>query len=139
MERRCCGAGIVGKTDPAITALLAEVETGRPVRVPLLEGQSARSLCTAISRAARSRGLSVETVEGEGFVAVRKVDEPRTRTGRPASSPEGPRRFGRPHPRGSAPRGREATTPSSGDRTPASFADTPYAVIKYIEQTGLVV
>jgi hypothetical protein len=40
------------KTDPAMTALLAEVETGRPVRVPLVEGQSARGLRTAISRAA---------------------------------------------------------------------------------------
>jgi hypothetical protein len=49
------------------------------VRVPLVEGQSARGLRTAISRAATSRGLSVETVEGEGFVAVRKTDEPRAR------------------------------------------------------------
>ena len=61
------------KTDPAMVALLAEVESGRPVRVPLVEGQSARGLRTAISRAATSRGLNVETVEGEGFVAVRKV------------------------------------------------------------------
>ena len=66
------------KTDPAMVALLAEVEAGRPVRVPLVEGQSARGLRTAISRAATSRGLSVETVEGEGFVAVRKSEEPRT-------------------------------------------------------------
>jgi hypothetical protein len=63
------------KTDPAMVALLAEVETGRTVRVPLVEGQSARGLRTAISRAARSRGLTVETVEGDGFVAVRKIDE----------------------------------------------------------------
>src|SRR4051812_37018818 len=67
------------KTDPAMAALLAEIETGRPVRVPLAEGQGARGLRTAISRAAGSRGLSVETVEGEGFVAVRKVDQPRAR------------------------------------------------------------
>jgi len=63
------------KTDPAMVALLAEVAAGRPVRVPLVEDQSARGLRTAISRAAGSRGLSVETVAGEGFVAVRKSDD----------------------------------------------------------------
>jgi hypothetical protein len=84
------------KTDPAMLALLAEVEAGRPVRVPLVYGQSARGLRTAISRAATSRGLSVETVEGEGFVAVRKTDEPRSRKRKPAASPEGQRRRGRP-------------------------------------------
>jgi hypothetical protein len=61
-----------------------------------VEGQSARGLRTAISRAAGSRGLSVETVEGDGFVAVRKTDEPRTRKGKPAPSHEGQRRRGRP-------------------------------------------
>jgi hypothetical protein len=35
------------------------------VRVPLVEGQTARGLRVAISRAATSRGLSVETGEGE--------------------------------------------------------------------------
>jgi hypothetical protein len=84
------------KTDPAMTALLAEIATGRPVRVPLVEGQSARGLRTAISRAASSRGLSVETVEGDGFVAVRKVDAPRTRKGKLAQSQDGQRRRGRP-------------------------------------------
>src|SRR5687767_10239850 len=84
------------KTDPAMVALLAEVEAGRPVRVPLVEGQSARGLRTAISRAAGSRGLSVETVEGDGFVAVPKTDEPRTRRGKQAPSTEGQRRRGRP-------------------------------------------
>jgi hypothetical protein len=84
------------KTDPAMVALLAEVESGRPVRVPLVEGQSARGLRTAISRAATSRGLSVETVEGDGFVAVRKIDEPRTRKGKQAASTDGQRRRGRP-------------------------------------------
>lgn len=84
------------KTDPAMVALLAEVAAGRPVRVPLVEGQSARGLRTAISRAATSRGLSVETVAGEGFVAVKKSDEPRARKGKPASSGEGRRRRGRP-------------------------------------------
>jgi hypothetical protein len=84
------------KTDPAMAALLAEIATGQPVRVPLVEGQSARGLRTAISRAATSRGLTVETVAGDGFVAVRKSDEPRTRKGKQASSGSGQRRRGRP-------------------------------------------
>ena len=84
------------KTDPAMVALLTEVETGQPVRVPLVLGQSARGLRTAISRAASSRGMSVETIEGDGFVAVRKADEPRTRKGKQAPSHDGPRRRGRP-------------------------------------------
>ena len=84
------------KTDPAMSALLAEIASGQPVRVPLVDGQSARGLRTAISRAATSRGLSVETVEGDGFVAVRKADESRTRKGKPAPATEGQRRRGRP-------------------------------------------
>ena len=84
------------KTDPAMSALLAEIASGQPVQVPLVDGQSARGLRTAISRAATSRGLSVETVEGDGFVAVRKADESRTRRGKPAPATEGQRRRGRP-------------------------------------------
>ena len=44
--------------------------------VLLVDGQSARGLRVAISRAATSRGMTVETAEGDGFVAVRKVEEP---------------------------------------------------------------
>ena len=66
------------------------------MRVPLVEGQSARGLRIAISRAASSRGMTVETVEGEGFVAVRKVDAPRARKGKQAPSTGGQRRRGRP-------------------------------------------
>ena len=84
------------KTDPAMAALLAEVATGQPVRVPLVEGQSARGLRTAISRAASSRGMTVETVEGDGFVAVRKTEEPRTRKSKQAPAQDGQRRRGRP-------------------------------------------
>ena len=84
------------KTDPAMSALLAEIATGHPVQVPLVDGQSARGLRTAISRAATSRGLSVETVEGDGFVAVRKADESHTRKGKQAPATEGQRRRGRP-------------------------------------------
>ena len=87
------------KTDPAMLALLAEVEAGRPVSVPLVEGQSARGLRTAISRAATSRGLTVETVEGDGFVAVRRTDERRSRKSKPASPADGQRRRGRPRKR----------------------------------------
>jgi hypothetical protein len=84
------------KTDPAMSALLAEIASGQPVQVPLVDGQSARGLRTAISRAATSRGLSVETVEGDGFVAVRKADESRTRKGKQTPVTEGQRRRGRP-------------------------------------------
>jgi hypothetical protein len=83
------------KTDPAMVALLAEVGAGQPVRVPLVDGQSARGLRTAISRAATSRGLTVETVEGDGFVAVRKVDAPRASKQTLRSGESGKRR-GRP-------------------------------------------
>ena len=79
-----------------MAALLADVETGQPVRVPLMDGQSARGLRVAINRAASSRGLTAETVEGEGFAAVRKIDEPRTQKGKQASSQEGQRQRGRP-------------------------------------------
>src|SRR5688500_3774501 len=66
------------------------------IHASLVEGQSARSLCTAISRAAIGRGLTVETVAGEGFVAVRKADEPRPRKGKQPSSGAWQRRRGRP-------------------------------------------
>jgi photosystem II stability/assembly factor-like uncharacterized protein len=72
--------------------------SGTGGRVPLAEGQGARGLRTAISRAAGSRGLSVETVEGEGFVAVRKADEPRARKQTQQSAEPGKRR-GRPRKR----------------------------------------
>ena len=43
--------------------------------------------------------MTVDAVEGEGFVAVRKVDEPRTRQGKQTQATEGQRRWGRPHKR----------------------------------------
>jgi hypothetical protein len=69
----------VRTTDPVMVRLLADEETGQPVRIPLVEGQSARGLRTAISRAAGNRGMSVETVAGKGFVGMKKVDQPRHR------------------------------------------------------------
>ena len=84
-----------GSKNPAMDELLAGVEAGQAMRVPLVEGQSARGLRVAISRAATKRGLSVETVEGDGFVAVRKAEEARKRKAAQGSSAE-PRRRGRP-------------------------------------------
>jgi hypothetical protein len=81
-----------------MAALLAEIANGQSVRVPLVGGKSARGLRTAISRAASSRGMSVETVEGDGFVAVRKVDEPRARKPAQQTAEPGKRR-GRPRKR----------------------------------------
>jgi hypothetical protein len=56
----------VRTTDPNMARLLAKVETGHPMRIPLVEGQSARGFRTAFSGAAGNRGMSVETVAGEG-------------------------------------------------------------------------
>ena len=75
-----------------------------PVRVPLVQGQSARGLRTAISRAAGSRGINVETVAGDGFVAVKKL--------RSATSPQDPPR---PGDRGAAP-ARSTTEAARGRR-----------------------
>jgi hypothetical protein len=61
-----------------------------------MDGQSARGLRVAISLTATSRGLSVETLEGGGFVAMRKVDEPSIRQGKQFPSPEGQRWRGPP-------------------------------------------
>src|SRR5688500_7988519 len=83
------------KADRAKAALLDEIATGRSVRVPLVEGQGARGLRVAISRASASRGLTVETLEGDGFVAVRKVVESRARK-QPQRSTEPGKRRGRP-------------------------------------------
>jgi len=84
-----------GTSNPVMVELLNEVQTGRPVRVPLVDGQSARGLRVAISRAATRRGLTVETLEGDGFVAVRQVNRSRTRRTTQGSSEQAPRR-GRP-------------------------------------------
>ena len=81
-----------GTSNPAMVDLLNEVEAGRPMRIPLVEGQSARGLRVAISRAATSRGLNVETVDGDGFVAVRRVDQPRCGKATPPGCGPGKRR-----------------------------------------------
>lgn len=79
------------QANPVMAQLLDEVERGTAVRVPLEAGQTARGLRVAIARAASSRGLSVETMEGDGFVAVRRAAAPRVR--KPAT---GDGRRGRP-------------------------------------------
>ena len=84
------------KANPLIEEVLDRVESGRPQRVPLGEGQNAKGARIAISRAAGRRGLSVETVEGDGFIGVTNVEAPTPRRAKPASSEEGPRRRGRP-------------------------------------------
>ena len=84
------------RTNPAMDELLAQVATGQPVRVLLVAGQSARGLRVAISRAATALGLRVETVEGDGFVAVRTAAEPQTRPRQSTPKPEGQKRRGRP-------------------------------------------
>ena len=91
-----------GKTDPAMVALLAEVEAGQPVRVPLVEGQSARGLRTAISRAATSRGLTVETVEGRASSPSRRPTSP------------GPGRGSRPHHKTASAAGTATEAPGAG-------------------------
>jgi hypothetical protein len=84
------------RADPAMVELLDRVESGTPQRVGLEPGQNARGLRFAIARKAKQRGLGVETVEGDGFVAVSRTDAPPTRTGRPAPTDSGQRRRGRP-------------------------------------------
>jgi hypothetical protein len=75
-----------GTTDRAMVALLAEIKTGLPVRVPLVEGQSARGLRAAISRAASSHRINMETVARDGFVAVKKTNPTHARRTNHASS-----------------------------------------------------
>jgi hypothetical protein len=82
----------IGSLVRAASCVSSSTATGQPVQVPLVEGQSARGLRTAISRAASSRGMTVETVEGGGFVAVRKVDAPRARKPTQQSAKPGKRR-----------------------------------------------
>ena len=104
------------KIDPAMVALLTELDPGQPGAGAAGGGTECPGLRTAISRAATSRGLSVETVEGEGFVAVKKTDEPRSRKGKPASPQDGQRRRGRP------PKRQEQDTPEIASLRPARTA-----------------
>ena len=77
------------RTDPTMEELLAALEAGRPQRVSLTEGQRARGVRVSIARRARERGLHVETAEGDGFIAVWKVDAPTPRqTRKPAGAGE---------------------------------------------------
>jgi len=71
-----------GTTDRAMVALLEAISTGHLIRIALVQGQSARGMRAAISRAALSRGINVVTVAGNGSVAARKVEQPPARRGR---------------------------------------------------------
>ena len=94
--------------NPEMLELLQRVQAGQAVRVPLEGGQSARGLRVAISRAAKQLGLSVETIEGDGFVAVSKApDGAPSRGRRAAPSGNGRRTRGR---RGQAPATDDAFT-----------------------------
>jgi hypothetical protein len=86
----------VRTTDPVMVRLLTKVETGHPIRIALVEGQSAGGLRTTISRSAGNRGISVATVAGEGFVGVKKVDQPRRPKSRQPAPGPGQGRPGRP-------------------------------------------
>lgn len=79
-------------TNPAMDDLINRVESGQPQRVSLAEGQSARGLRVAIARAAGKRGLTVETVEGDGFVAVWKSDTGDDRKAKRAPAENGRKR-----------------------------------------------
>ncbi len=84
------------RADPAMEELLDRVESGTPQRVGLEPGQNARGLRVAIARKAKQRGLAVETVEGDGFVAVSRTEAPPARTARQTPADGGQRRRGRP-------------------------------------------
>ena len=85
--------------NPLIEEVLDRVESGRPQRVPLPEGQNAKGARIAIARAAGRRGLSVETVEGDGFIGVTRVEVTPPRRAKAAPVEEGQRRRDRPHKR----------------------------------------
>ena len=82
--------------NPQLEELLDRVASGQPLRVPLEPGQNARGLRVAIARAASRRGLKVETVEGEGFVAVRRADWSSRDKPRRQPAADGRRTRGRP-------------------------------------------
>ncbi len=66
----CSGCGPTREEPHALHCIRATGRSWTERPEQLVEGQSARGLRTAISRAATSRGLTVETVKGDGFVAV---------------------------------------------------------------------
>jgi hypothetical protein len=79
--------------DPALHELLSRVEAGIAQKVPIQDGQSGKGLRVAIARAAKQRGMWVETAEGDGFVGVWQVPEPQERK---PKQPSGDGRRGRP-------------------------------------------
>ena len=72
--------------------LLARLAAGEAVRVPRAPNQSVRGLRVAIGRRASQRGMRVESVEGEGFLGVRRLPDPAGRSPRQNASGNGRRR-----------------------------------------------
>jgi hypothetical protein len=59
---------------PSMVALMAALtESEQPILIPLRETQLPRSVRSAIMNVARHRGLKVQSVSGEGYVAVRRL------------------------------------------------------------------
>ena len=86
-----------GRTlDPAMEELLNRLEAGEIVRVSVAPDQSVRGLRVAISRRASQRGMSIESVEGEGFLAVRRSLDAISRPSRQSQSGNGRRRGRKP-------------------------------------------
>ena len=83
--------------DPMMDELLSQLDAGIPKKIPLAEGQGGKGLRIAIARKARERGINVETAEGDGYVAVWKVDAPRRlKASRQTGLTDGQRTRGRP-------------------------------------------
>ena len=99
--------------NPRMEELLDRVAAGRPQRVPLGPDHSARGPRVAIARAAGRRGLSVDAIEGEGFVAVRQAE------GSPRSKSER-----RPTTNGRRARGRARQQAEGANPTPDDLSET---------------
>ncbi len=78
--------------DPGMEELLTRLAAGQTVRVPIGPDQTARGLRVSIGRLAAQRGMRVEAVEGEGFLGVRRIEEPESRSSRKPSAGDGRRR-----------------------------------------------
>ena len=102
--------------DPQMEELLSQVEAGIPKKVPLAEGQSGKGLRIAIARKAGERGINVATAEGDGYIAIWKVEQPQRQKGpRQTTQPEGQRKRGRPR--------KQQSEPISADGTPVRTND----------------
>lgn len=67
--------GPTKKIDPQVEALLSALQAGKIVRIPIASEKELKGKRLSIGRRAMSRGFKVEFRYGEGFLAVRKVQE----------------------------------------------------------------